>query len=95
MKHLNTLIAASSLFVASIAPIYSAQATEVDSAGQAISICKDKAQLAHPDYKMSKSTKIRQKRGVYNITLKVVTETESLKTFCEVTKDGEVSYAKA
>ncbi|RBP51564.1 hypothetical protein [Arenicella xantha] len=95
MKHLNTLAAASSLLVATLAPIHSAQAAEVSSAGQAISICKEKAQIAHPDYKMSKSTKIREKRGVYNITLKVITEAENIKAYCKVTKDGEVSYAKA
>jgi hypothetical protein len=94
MKYL-TKLTATSVILASSLLISTANANEVASAGQAIGLCKEKAQLAHPGYKLSKSTKIKQTRGVYKITMRVITEEERLKTFCEVTKAGEVTYSKA
>lgn len=91
MKYFKTLVLASSLIAANSA----VNAAEINTAGQAMGLCKEQAQNAHPGYKRSKSTKIKQTRGVFKITLKVMTETEKFKTFCEVNKDGTVSYAKA
>lgn len=94
MKNLNTLLVASSLIVTSFLATSTAYAN-VKTAGQASSLCKAQAEKAHPGYTRSKSVKIKQSRGVFKIKLKVVTDTETITTFCEVTKDGEVSYAKA
>lgn len=95
MKNLKTLTLASSLFLAGLAVNTNAYADGINTAGQASSLCKAQAEKAHPGYKRSKSVKIKQTRGVFKIKMKIVTETESLITFCEVTKDGDVSYAKA
>lgn len=95
MKNLKTLTLASSIFLAGLVANTSAYADDINTAGQASSLCKAQAEKAHPDYKRSKSVKIKQTRGVFKIKMKVVTETESLITLCEVNKSGEVSYAKA
>lgn len=94
MKYLTKLTATTALLVSSMMAS-SANAADVASAGEAIGLCKEKAQLAHPGYKLSKSTKIKQTRGAYKITMRVVTEDARLKTICEVTKDGQVTYSKA
>lgn len=93
MKYLTKLTATTAILMSSMM-LSTANAAEVASAGEAIGLCKEKAQLAHPGYKLSKSTKIKQTRGVYKITMRVITEEARLKTICEVTKDGEVTYSK-
>lgn len=95
MKNLNTLLLASSLVAASLLATSTASANDIKTAGQASSLCKEQAAKAHPGYKRSKSVKIKQSRGVFKLKLKVVTDNETITTFCEVTKKGEVSYAKA
>jgi len=86
---------AAALFATGLLFSASSQAANIKTAGQAMSLCKAQAEKAHPDYKRSKSTKIKQTRGVFKIKMKVVTDSESMTTFCEVSKDGTVSYAKA
>lgn len=93
MKNLNTLLLATSLITASFLATSTASAN-VDTAGQASSLCKAEAAKVHPGYKRSKSVKIKQTRGVFKIKLKVVTESETMATFCDVTQKGEVSYTK-
>lgn len=88
-KLATALLAASLLFSAS------SQAADIKTAGQAMTLCKTQAEKAHPGYKRSKATKIKQTRGVFKIKMKVVTTDGSLTTFCEVSKDGTISYAKA
>ena len=95
MKTFKTLTLATSLFAASLLAGNVAQAAKVETAGQAMTLCKDKAQAAHDGYKRSKSTKIKQTRGVFKITLKVITDSENVKTQCKVDKDGTVTYTKA
>ncbi len=94
MKNLRNLTLASSLLVASLGTTVS-QAADVKTAGQAISVCKAQAKSAHPDYKRSKASKIKQTRGVFKIKMKVITEAESMTTHCEIAKDGTVTYSKA
>lgn len=94
MKNTNIITLASSIFAASLL-ISSPTHASVKTAGQATSLCKAQAEKAHPGYKRSKSVKIKQTRGVFKIKMKVITETESVIAFCEVNKEGEISYAKA
>ena len=95
MKNLTTLKLASSLFAAGLLFTGTSSATEVETAGHATSLCKIQAEKTHPGYQRSKSTKIKQTRGVYKIKMKVYTADKSMVTLCEVAKDGTVSYAKA
>jgi len=91
MKTLNTLALASSLFLASTL----ANAAKIETASQAMSLCKAQAEQTHPDHKRIKSTRIKQRRGEFKITLKVITDNEKLKTICEVNKDGAINYQNA
>ncbi|MGK0373698.1 MAG: hypothetical protein ACJA2E_000165 [Arenicella sp.] len=95
MNNSTTLKLAASLLTAGLIFSANSNASEVDTAGQAMTLCTAQAEKAHPGYQRSKSTKIKLTRGVFKIKMKVVTEGESLTTFCEVTRDGTVSYAKA
>ncbi|MFT6408304.1 MAG: hypothetical protein ACJAQ6_001722 [Arenicella sp.] len=95
MKNSTTLTLAASLLTAGLLFSATSSAADVKTAGQAMSLCKSQAEKAHPGYERSKSTKIKQSRGVFKIRMKVITADESLTAFCEVTKDGTVSYAKA
>jgi len=94
MKNLSKLVFTTGFILAS-STFASVQAGEVKSAGQATSICKAQAKSTHPDYTKSKATKIKQTRGKFKIKLKVTTETESIKTVCEVDKDGTVTYTNS
>jgi hypothetical protein len=95
MKTLKTIALASSLLATSLLATNVAHAAKVETAGQAMTLCKAKAETAHTGYKRSKSTKIKQTRGVFKITLKVITDSESVKTKCKVDKDGTVTYSQA
>ena len=95
MKNSTTLKIAAALLTTGLFFSTSSNAATIKTAGQALTLCKSQAEKAHPGYKRSKSTKIKQKRGVFKIKMKVITENESLATYCEVTKDGSISYAKA
>jgi len=95
MKNSTSLTLATSLFVASLLFSSTSNAANIKTAGQAMTLCKAQAEKAHPEYQRSKSTKIKQTRGVVKIKMKGITKNESFTTFCEVNKDGEVSYAKA
>lgn len=94
MKNTNTSILATSLFAAGLLFSASSNAESIKTAGHAMSLCKAQAEKAHPGYKRSKSTKIKQTRGGFKIKMKVFTTEESVNILCEVAKDGEVSYAK-
>ncbi len=95
MKNSTTLKLASGLFAAGLLFSTAGNAAQVKTAGQAMTLCKAQAEKAHPGYQRSRSTKIKQSRGVFKIKLKVTTADDSLVTFCDVQKDGTVSYAKA
>jgi len=88
-KSVTVILATGLLFSAN------SYAASVKTAGQAMALCTEEAEKAHPDYKRSKSKNIKQKRGVFTIKLKVVTESGSVKTVCEVDKEGTVTYTKA
>lgn len=92
MKNSTKTKLVSSLFATSLLFSATSNAAQIKTAGQAMSLCKAHATKTHADYKRSKSTNIKQKRGVYKIKMKVVTKQESISTLCEVTKDGTVSY---
>ena len=94
MKNSNTLKLAASLLIASLTFSANSYADDVNTAGQAMTLCTSQAEKAHLGYQRSKSLKIKQRRGVFKIKMKVVTQDDSLITLCEVTKDGTVSYAK-
>lgn len=94
MKNSTTLTLASSIFAASLLFSATSIAAQVKTAGQAMTLCKAQAEKAHPEYLRSKSTKIKQSRGVFKIKMKVITPDQSLVTLCEVNKDGTVLYAK-
>ena len=94
MKNTTTLKLASTLFTAGLLFSAASSAATVNSAGQAMSLCKAQAEKAHPGYERSKSTQIKQSRGVFKIKMKVITTEESVKTVCKVAKDGTVTYAK-
>jgi len=94
-KKSTSLTLAASLFATGLLFSAPSQAATIKTAGQAMSLCKAQAEKAHPGYKRSKSTKIKQSRGVFKIKMKVITDNESLTTFCEVNKEGTISYAKA
>lgn len=93
MKNLKSTILTTGLLVTGL--LATSASASITSPGQATGLCKAQAEKAHPDYKRSKLVKIKQKRGIFKIKLRVVTETESITTFCDVTKDGDVSYSKA
>lgn len=93
MKKLRNLTIVSSLFLASFTSS-NLQAAKVETAGQAISICKTEAINANPNYKRSKITKIKQTRGAFKIKMKVINETETVKAQCEIDKDGIATYSK-
>ena len=95
MKNSTTMTLAASLLTACLLFSTTSLAADVKTAGQAMSLCKSQAEKAHPGYERSKSTKIKQTRGVFKIKMKVITANASLTTLCEVTRDGTVSYAKA
>ena len=88
MKKLSLSLLALTLSFASA----SQAAVPAKSSGHAVTLCKAQAEVAHEGYKRSKASKIKLTRGVYKVKLKVVTETESLNTVCEIAKDGEISY---
>ena len=94
MKNSTTMKLTSGLFAASLLFSATSNAAEIKTAGQAMSLCKAHATKTHPDYKRSKSVNIKQSRGIFKIKMKVITKQESFSTFCEVTKDGILSYAK-
>ncbi|GAA6138836.1 hypothetical protein NBRC116583_25830 [Arenicella sp. 4NH20-0111] len=86
----------SSLFALTFLFAAAAQAGEpAKSSGHAVTLCKSQAGLAHEGYKRARASKIKLTRGVYKIKLKVVTEEGSVKTVCEIAKDGSISYTKA
>jgi len=95
MKNFYITKLTASLFAAGLLFSASSNAAEIKTAGQAVSLCKAQAEKSHPDYKRSKSTKIKQIRGAFKIKMKVTTSEESIKTICEVQKDGTVSYQEA
>ncbi|MFT5573153.1 MAG: hypothetical protein ACI9FR_002086 [Cryomorphaceae bacterium] len=84
----NTLLAAS------IVVVSSANAADIKTAGQALTLCKAQAEQAHPGYRRATSKKIRQNRAGFKLNLKVLTEEGSISTVCEVAKDGVVTYSK-
>lgn len=88
-------ILTNSLLLAALAIAGNANAADVKTAGQAVTLCKAQAQSAHPGYKRSISKKIRQGRAGFKVNMKVITDDGSVKAVCEVTKDGTVSYSKA
>lgn len=94
MKNTNTSTLAASLFAASLLFSASSNAESIKTAGQAMGLCKAQAEKAHPGYKRSKSTKIKQTRGSFKIKMKVITTEESVSILCQVAKDGTVTYAK-
>jgi len=85
---LNTLLA-SSLILISINTH-----AEVKTSAQAVTLCKAQAEKAHPDYKRSSVKKIKQIRTKFKINLRVLTEAGTENIVCEVTKGGEITYAK-
>jgi hypothetical protein len=94
MKNSTTLKLTISLLTAGLLFSATSAAGNINSAGQAMSLCKAQAEKAHPGYERSKSTQIKQSRGVFKIKMKVITSEESVKTICEVSKDGTISYSK-
>jgi len=95
MKNSNSFKLAAGLLTAGLIFSANSYAQEINTAGQAMTLCTSQAEKAHPGYQRSKSLKIKQRRGIFKIKMKVVTKEDSLITFCEVAKDGTVSYAKA
>ncbi len=91
MKKLtSSLIALTLVFAANV------QAGEpAKSSGHAVTLCKAQASMAHEGYKRARASKIKLTRGVYKIKLKVVTDTESVKTVCVIDKDGKIDYTMA
>ncbi|MCH2191162.1 MAG: hypothetical protein MK188_09585 [Gammaproteobacteria bacterium] len=89
MKKLSSSIIALSFLAAGTAQA----ATPAKSSGHAVTLCKAEAELAHEGYKRAKANKIKLTRGVYQIKLKVVTEGETIKSVCEIAKDGAITYS--
>lgn len=95
MNNLKKTTLTCSFLIATLIGTAPAQAAKISTAGQANSACKAQAEKAHPDYKHSRSIKIKQARGVFKIKMRIVTETETITTLCDVTRDGEITYVKA
>ncbi len=93
MKRLTTSVIALTLTLGLSAN--SLAKTPANSSGHAVTLCKSQASIAHEGYKRAKASKIKLTRGVYKIKLKVLTESGSQSTVCEIAKDGEISYTKA
>jgi len=89
-----TILKSFTLALALISASSAISAAEVETPGQAMSLCRAEAKLQHPDHKRIKSTKIKQVRSTFKITLKITSENEKVKSLCEVTRDGSVTYAK-
>lgn len=90
MKKLTyTLIALGSLMAAGV------QAEPARSSGHAVTLCKNQASIAHEGFKRAKAGKIKLTRGVYKVKLKVLTEEGSVKTVCEIAKDGTIGYTRS
>lgn len=87
MKFLTNLAVATSLLAAG-----NASAAEVETAGSAISLCKEQAIATHSDYVSSKSKRIKQTRDGYRVNLRVVLADKSINSKCEVSRDGTVEY---
>ncbi len=90
MKILTAASLAISMLI--LAPAHAA--TPAKSSGHAVTLCKAQASIAHEGYKRARASKIKLTRGVYKIKLKVLTESGSQMTVCEISKEGEISYAK-
>ena len=90
MKALTRSLIAASLLIAS-----ASYAEDVTTAGQALSICKAQAEIAHADHKRSILKKVRQNRNGYQVKLKILTNEGAVSTVCDVTKEGEVTYTKS
>lgn len=90
MKTITSTFIATSLLILSM----SAQANEIKTSAQALSLCKAQAEIAHPGYKRSVMKKVKKVRSTFKINLQVLTESGKIKTQCEVSKNGEVVYAK-
>ena len=67
---------------------------EVKTTAHALALCKAKAEKAHPGYKRSTAKKIKQIRNRFKLDLLVLTQNGKIKTQCEVTSDGKVTYSK-
>ena len=58
--------------------------------GIAITMCKAELAKQHPDLTRTKTRRIKDRRGVFNITFKVYLETDSFDSTCVVDKEGEL-----
>ena len=90
MKKLTSTLIALSVLATAVA-----QAEPAKSSGHAVTLCKNKASVAHEGFKRAKAGKIKLTRGVYKIKLKVLTEEGSVKTVCTIAKDGTIDYSKS
>lgn len=90
MKAIKSTLLATSILALSM----TSNAMEVKTSATALTLCKAEAELAHPGYKSSTHKKIKNIRGKFKITLQVKTGQGKVKTLCEVTKDGEITYSK-
>jgi hypothetical protein len=82
------------LFIAGIFYTGISSAATVNSAGQAMSLCKAEAQAQNDNYVSSKSAQIKRIRTGFRMKLRVVLDDGSARAKCEVGRDGTVNYSQ-
>jgi len=59
-------------------------------AGQAVTLCKEEIAERHADHSRSKTSNIKERRGIFNIKLRVYLAEKSIVANCTVNQDGTV-----
>jgi len=90
MKAIQSTILTISLLTISI----TANAKEIKTSAAALTLCKAEAASTYAGYKSSSLKKVKQMRGKFKIYLHVKTDERKIKTICEVTRNGEITYSE-
>lgn len=72
----------------------SANEEQVETLGQAISLCRAEAMTVNDDFVRSKSTRMKETRSGYNIRLKVYLSETSVTSTCDIQRDGTLAYSQ-
>lgn len=81
------------ILIASLFQISTSQAATVNSAGEALKLCKAEAVKKYADHVSSKAKRIKTTRsGDYKIKMRLVLADSASNAECEVSKEGLVVY---
>jgi len=89
MKKITQVLLTASLISLSM----TSSADEVKTPATALTKCKAEAKIVHPNQTKIVHKKIKQLRGKFKINLRVSTPNGKVKTLCEITTDGKITYS--